>query len=821
MRATPCYLVLLALLSPTLAVKAAEPPQAWPKIAIADPAQVELGGPLDAALRRGVARLAQAPFTEAWLRADVSFEQERIFTNYSGDASGRFLELASLTSPGGKRLPATLDPILATVPRYQKADGHFGVEVDLTKPLTKGSPPIPMLWGNGRLLVGLVTAAERFDDAKALAAAKRLGDFYVNTAEQLCSPGREAEFRASGTYGDSYTCCYFPAIEGLAMLHRATGEARYLQQARRMAEFFRKFDALPIDHSHANLCDWRAILLLFDLTHDGQYLDRAVAKWEAAMTGGYVWPIGGVGEHWYVAFGIDEGCSESDWLRFNLDLWRLTGNVRYLDVAERLLYNQYPANQTANGGYGARHFDGDAAGPIATGGAVDEWPFCCSFHGPLGLYFLKGYLASGSDRGVFVNFPVDFVAPVHAAGRDWRLVAQSKPEFRQGRTTLSIELAPRDVATAARTTLWVRVPGWADRVEAVTAAGKPIAPAVEGGYLRIERDFRAGEKIAITWTNGLQIEGRCFKKLQLEKAVISRLRDVAIVSGPQVLFATPAVSGRPTLLATVDAAGRLALPGGGANGCASVALPSLDATEVQIAAALQSARPILLRPWGEFPAGRRAAFMSDLVVVPAASLDAKVLAEFARRANEAESLRLGPFFGEKLESRPEVWLGNQGWTFSPQGLRVAGGDIGLIDGEGYADYRFEFDLTLPAQGQGIAGWVVRAKSENDCVMYQLQTGDSPFQAPEFKTRPNTLRPHVRRNGQWTIADPVDLPTKVERGQTHRIAVECRGDRVSVFLDGRKLHEQNVPELRSGAVGFRAAGLAEEGVYRKITLRKLD
>lgn len=39
---------------------------------------------------------------------------------------------------------------------------------------------------------------------------------------------------------------------------------------------------------------------------------------------------------------------------------------------------------------------------------------------------------------------------------------------------------------------------------------------------------------------------------------------------------------------------------------------------------------------------------------------------------------------------------------------MTGGDIGLIDAEGYADYRFEFDLALPKEGEGITGWVVRA-----------------------------------------------------------------------------------------------------------------
>ena len=45
-------------------------------------------------------------------------------------------------------------------------------------------------------------------------------------------------------------------------------------------------------------------------------------------------------------------------------------------------------------------------------------------------------------------------------------------------------------------------------------------------------------------------------------------------------------------------------------------------------------------------------------------------------------------------------------------------------------------------------------------MFQLQTADSTFNAPEFKTRPNTLRPHRRKGGQWeidSVMPPAQLP----------------------------------------------------------------
>ena len=192
------------------AAQAEDSPAGWPSVTLPAAREVTLAGPLGQQLARGVARLAKPPYTEKWLRADVSFELSRIFTNYSGDISGRFLELATLTSLPGRLQPAALPALLKTVTRYQKADGHFGVEIDLKKPLSKNAPPIPMLWGNARLLVGLVTAAEQFHDAELLAAARRLGDFYVSSADQLCAPSARPNIAPAAHTATATPAATFP-----------------------------------------------------------------------------------------------------------------------------------------------------------------------------------------------------------------------------------------------------------------------------------------------------------------------------------------------------------------------------------------------------------------------------------------------------------------------------------------------------------------------------------------------------------------------------------------------------------------------------------
>jgi hypothetical protein len=607
----------------------AEPPQSWPSITLPNARDVELRGPLGDALRRGIARLDMNPYTAAWLLADLSFEVDRRYTNFSGDVSGRFIELASLTSPPGKKSPATLAPVLAAIAQdrnahFQKPDGHFGVDVDLTqKGVQEDSPTLCLLWGNARLLVGLIACAREYGDPQILAAAKRLGDFYVTTAGQLYNPNREAEYRASGTYGHSYTCNYFPAIEGLAMLYNATKDGRYLKQAQQMAEFFLKFDVLPIDHSHGNLSAWRGILQLYEITGDRKYLDRARAKWDLAVKGGYVWPIGGIGERWDVFYRAGESCSEADWLRFCLDLWRFTGETRYLDVADRLLHNQYPVSQCDTGGYGDLYFDGDpAAGPIAAIGTL-EADYCCCFAGPLALHFSKSYLAAGSDRGIYVNLPFDFTSSVKAGGRDWRVAVRTASNNSRIGVNVDVTLAPGGGgADARKTTLWFHVPDWALGVKHASLAGKAITPVIENGYFRVDGEFRVGEtaSLSLVLPIGLTLEGRRFQKIIPPKAGgFVRFRDVSVFAGPQILCTTlpGSSSGRVTIVATVDAAGRLCFRNHSRAGYSAVSLSNSYIQDYQLGAAIKSASEVSLHPWTQILPGRREVFAFDVVVLPA------------------------------------------------------------------------------------------------------------------------------------------------------------------------------------------------------------
>ncbi|MCY2987581.1 MAG: glycoside hydrolase family 127 protein [Planctomycetota bacterium] len=587
--------------------------QAW---MLPEARDVQLGGPIGEAYRRGQERLSQDPYrSAAFLRSDFSFEQKRIFTNYSGDISGRFIEIASLTAPAGKMSPNTLPDVLQDISRYQKADGHFGYDVDWSTPLEPESPhnvKLPIFWGNSRLLVGLLDAQREFARPDLLQAARRIGDFYVATADRFLDPARMAEYRSTGTYAAGYVTDYFPGIEGLVRLYQVTHDDRYLQQAERMAEFFRQFDTLPIDHSHGNLITHYGLLLLYETTGKQEYLQRPLRRWQEAVEGGYVWPMGGVGERFRVSWKTDEGCSEADWLRLNLRLWQLTGETRFLNMAERLLWNHYAMNRTANGGYGHHNFVCDAEGPLVMQTQSTEAVWCCTFHGLLGLHTLHRYVVAGSQRGLFINFPLDVRARVQTPHGVCQVTVSCQAEER-GTLACRVRIDPQDT-TAEFPAVFLRRPTWAESFQAADANGRELAAQMEDGYLRFPVRPGAAGEVVVTFASAPRVESRRSQRVELDPQTVTRHRGIVLWHGSRMLLANSDQS-RPVVVALVGPDGRLILPQAG-RAYALVTVASADATEEQIAQAAKAGSQLVLAPWEAIRQNAPTALVFDLIAVP-------------------------------------------------------------------------------------------------------------------------------------------------------------------------------------------------------------
>ena len=405
---------------------------------LAEPDAARLAGPWAAAQALNARRMAQPPLDKTeFILDDVSLKQHRKFAEYSGDISGRWIGAAAFLAPQFPEAFAALPAVMAGFPLYQRSDGHFGAEQHL--PQLERKSDMPILWGNGRLLIGLVEVYDRTGDTNALRLAQRLGDYFVatdaiyNKTENIGGVG--------GSYSDGFVTCYFSCIEGLAGLARATTNKAYLDEAERIAALAATVTNFHGLHSHGRLCAARGFADLYALTGKPQWLEAAERDWQI-FTDRHVFPTGGVKESLNAECNRDEGCAEADWLRLNLSLWRLTLNGRYLDAAERSLKNHFTYQQFPNGGAGHRFLHQVGGQPVAFKGLSEEAWWCCGEHWARAMVDVARSAVVVSERGIFVALAVDCDTTVMGPGGLWKVALCGTAEG------LRIRLAPPKATTA-------------------------------------------------------------------------------------------------------------------------------------------------------------------------------------------------------------------------------------------------------------------------------------------------------------------------------------------------------------------------------------
>jgi Beta-L-arabinofuranosidase, GH127 len=510
-----------------------------------------LGGEVGAADQASRSRFSSLPYdSTAWIRADLTNEKasefddagwghklNRPFKNYSGDISGRFIEIMAMNAANSSAMHPAFKDILDAAKQQQRPGGYYAASgtIDWQKSIDYKdiykSTMMPALWGNARILCGLVEACRAFpNDAALLETTRKLGDFFVSILPRFTDPSRMSEYTKGDTYAAGYVTCYFPAMEGLVKLQMLTGEKKYLDAAITMAEFYKKFDRLPIDHAHGMLCNQVSLLLLYEVTKDTSYLERVESRWDALVKGGYINPAGGILEKCRTIDKRDEGCAIVDWLRFNLALGRVTGKTRYWAMAERTLHNHFLQNQAPTGGFGHRPALCDATGVVGFKGSIEEAVWCCTFHGQLGFINLRSHLLNRTPTTITSHFSLDFTC-TDASGK---VISDVQPAAAAGEV-LRQRLRLEDSSPVI---LGVRQPLWSESVTAITADGSALPLVMKDGYC-----FTANPVSEATFIYG--------GSLYVEDRLCTRLPNGPVKGQPCVLGYGPkllAIQGRTAAL---------------------------------------------------------------------------------------------------------------------------------------------------------------------------------------------------------------------------------------------------------------------------------
>jgi len=334
-------------------------------------------------------------YTPGFLLEDIHGNPGRRFTEFSGDVSGRWIGAISAAALAYGQSSPELDGVVRRTIALQHPEGYFGKTFHFDSP---GDSDLALLWGNGRLLIGLMEYYRLKKDPEVLASAMKLGDFLIRLGPSFNSKEMANEFDAAH-FASSYIC-WTQQTEGLAALYAATKDNRYRDLC---AAISGRIQRRPADHVHGHLCSLRGTVDLYNATGDKAHLQRVEAAWQDIVQSGDVLVTGGVPEAWSPRKRRTEGCAECDWLRLNLSLWRTTGDAKYLEMAEHTLFNELSMNQFASGDFGHAMLT-DAGFPSIV--YVRAW-WCCTLHGLRTFPDVHRNVFRSGDGEVFYDLPID------------------------------------------------------------------------------------------------------------------------------------------------------------------------------------------------------------------------------------------------------------------------------------------------------------------------------------------------------------------------------------------------------------------------------
>ncbi len=321
---------------------------------------------------------------------------------------------------------------------------------------------------------------------------------------------------------------------GLLRLYRATGNDRYLK----LAQFFLdtrgnpqgrsilygpyaqdhqpvKSQTRAIGHAVRATYLYTPLTEIAALTGDPEYAAADERIWNDAVSM-RTYLTGGIGSYRDEEdYGDDydlpnlgawnEICAAYGNTFWNQKLFLLKQDAKYIDVLERTLYNALLVGVSLNGDtylYQA---------PLKTYGSFTRhtWfgPNCCPPNLARLLPQLGGLIYARNDSDLFVNLFIGSRADVKLKNTSVSVTQETRYPW-EG--TIKIALNPQTAATFA---VHIRIPGWArseplpgslyhylpaaETSVALAVNGSPVSSAVENGYARIEREWKAGDTIRL------------------------------------------------------------------------------------------------------------------------------------------------------------------------------------------------------------------------------------------------------------------------------------------------------------------------------------
>jgi DUF1680 family protein len=486
-------------------------------------AGIELGGlfgeALDASRRGRLSHFIRDARSPAIALFEPAHAERNVEGDWYGEHAGKWLWAAARAAARQRdeALAGRVQEVARHLAALQRADGYLGTYAParrFTQPQPARSPSwdgAPALrtwdvWTHAYLILGFLEVHRHFPDPPLLGAARRIGDLcwhaFAEDGIDITGLGNH--------HGLSAAVLLDPVVE----LFFATGEPRYLELARlivHQAEARAELkllsaasgiaDASEIGTGKAYQLCWMLVGLakLHRATGDASLLAAVrrvhgnIRAHHLTLGGG---PWGGVGQRSREIFnpagffspeGYVETCSTFAWIQLNRELLDITGDAAFAEEVERSACNDL---------LGALAPDGENwcyySFPNGRRVHTTEWR-CCKSSGAMALEELPDIAyRRHADGGIAINLygPGRATLATGTAG-EVGLEQDTRYPF-DGE--IRIRVRPQ---RASRFALHLRIPAWAERA-VVRVNGADAGPAAAGRYLRLERNWTAGDEIALS-----------------------------------------------------------------------------------------------------------------------------------------------------------------------------------------------------------------------------------------------------------------------------------------------------------------------------------
>jgi DUF1680 family protein len=463
--------------------------------------RLDLEGEFDERVRRAIRHMIDLDTDE--MRREFTHPSER--WHWGADYMGRWLGAMTLLSEYTGE-DYGVDGFCRELIGFQEADGSFG-------PFT--NPHDEQEWfGMGRGLIGLLEYYMVKRDPAVLESARRLGDYYVRhypadeDMPELCE-------------------CYPSGLDGIVWLAHLTGDQKFLDLARTVAErssvnqrcYYstevnaRGYRTPIVGHTHCQLLTAKGMIDLNDLFGDSQFMP-AVFDLHTYFLNEIMWISGGIPEFLQIPH-LNETCSDVDWLRLNLQLWNTTGEQPYFELAENILLNQLYFDQEAAGGF---CFWRGLQGHM--GSTFDA---CCSHHGARALAEVMRYIYTFEPGVVQANLFLEGTARPDIHGQETQITCKVAYEGDAMVVSYTLNSPPSQPVTFR-----ARVPEWAGSAT-LRVNGQETASSNQPGYVEAKRVWSSGDRVELR----LPMKVRVVQGQRLGRHIVDP-REVSVFYGPRL-----------------------------------------------------------------------------------------------------------------------------------------------------------------------------------------------------------------------------------------------------------------------------------------------